>query len=89
MVQTSILFSDIVGFTVLASSLSTKDVVMLLNELFSIFDNLVDMHGIYKVETIGAREQAPDNLRRWIATAQHDSFMLALDPEFCGFSQLV
>jgi len=51
--ETSILFSDIVGFTVLASSLTTMQVVLLLNNMFTAFDDMVDVHGVYKVETIG------------------------------------
>lgn len=36
----SILFADIVGFTVLASQCSAQELVRLLNELFSFFDQL-------------------------------------------------
>jgi len=49
----TILFSDIVGWTNIAESISTSSVIMLLNELFSAFDALLDKHGVYKVETIG------------------------------------
>jgi len=51
--STTILFSDIVSFTSVAAILDTRDVVLLLNEMFTLFDALVDKHGIYKVETIG------------------------------------
>lgn len=34
----SILFADIVGFTTLAASLTAKDLVRTLNELYSKFD---------------------------------------------------
>lgn len=36
----SILFADIVGFTVLASQCTAQEVVRLLNELFGRFDQL-------------------------------------------------
>lgn len=49
----TILFSDIVGWTNIAESLSTPQVVMLLNELFSAFDELTEKHTVFKVETIG------------------------------------
>jgi len=49
----TILFSDIVGWTNIAESLSTSQVVILLNELFSAFDELTEQHCVYKVETIG------------------------------------
>jgi len=51
--EVTILFSDIVGFTDLAASVPTTVVVEMLDDLFSCFDNLTDLHGIYKVETIG------------------------------------
>mmetsp|Transcript_40304 Transcript_40304/g.67555 ORF Transcript_40304/g.67555 Transcript_40304/m.67555 type:complete len:1397 (+) Transcript_40304:190-4380(+) len=51
--ETSILFSDIVGFTTLASNISTQEVVLLLNAMFTQFDNFVDKHDVMKVETIG------------------------------------
>jgi response regulator RpfG family c-di-GMP phosphodiesterase len=47
--STSILFSDVVGFTTLASKLPTKQVVLLLNHMFTKFDRLVDQQEVYKV----------------------------------------
>jgi hypothetical protein len=44
----TILFADIVGYTVIASSLTPIQVVALLDELYTIFDKLVKTHGIYK-----------------------------------------
>eukprot|EP00049_Salpingoeca_infusionum_P017168 m.351979 g.351979 ORF g.351979 m.351979 type:complete len:810 (+) comp16416_c0_seq1:338-2767(+) len=49
----SILFSDIVGFTKISSSVQPTQVMAMLNQLFSRFDALCDKHGVYKVETIG------------------------------------
>jgi len=51
--QASILFSDVVSFTTLASRCTPLQVVQLLNELYTTFDNIIDMHDAYKVETIG------------------------------------
>ena len=51
--EVSIVFTDIVGFTDLASSVPTKDLIEMLDKLFNIFDTLSDKHGVYKVETIG------------------------------------
>ncbi len=49
----TILFADIVGFTTLASQMSASEVVCLLNQIFSLFDKLVEWHGLEKVKTIG------------------------------------
>jgi class 3 adenylate cyclase len=52
-VEADILFSDIVGFTALASLSQPIDLVAILNVMFSSFDREALEHGVYKVETIG------------------------------------
>lgn len=49
----TVLFSDIVGFTGLAKKMSAVEVVSLLNEIFSAFDDLAEHHGLEKIKTIG------------------------------------
>jgi adenylate cyclase len=49
----SVLFADIVGFTQLWSRISAAELVELLNEIFSAFDRLADLHGLEKIKTIG------------------------------------
>ena len=49
----SVLFTDIVGFTQMSSAMSAVDVVSLLNDQFSLFDDLADEFGVTKVKTIG------------------------------------
>ena len=51
--EVTILFADIVGFTRLAAEISPTELVALLNEIFSSFDELVEQHGIEKIKTIG------------------------------------
>ena len=49
----SILFADIVGFTDLARRKSPAEIVSILNEIFSRFDDLVDKFSLEKIKTIG------------------------------------
>ncbi|GMR60628.1 hypothetical protein PMAYCL1PPCAC_30823, partial [Pristionchus mayeri] len=51
--EVSILFTDIVGFTNICSKLNALEVVHLLNSMYTAFDEIIDVHGVYKVETIG------------------------------------
>ncbi len=49
----TVLFADIVGFTQLSSQVSPTQLVALLNDIFSTFDNLAEKHGLEKIKTIG------------------------------------
>ena len=49
----AILFSDIVGFTTLATTTPTIEIIDKLNKMFTAFDSLTDKNNVYKVETIG------------------------------------
>jgi class 3 adenylate cyclase len=51
--EASILFADIQGFTTMASELSPSEIVNMLNEVFSTFDELVDEFGLEKIKTVG------------------------------------
>jgi adenylate cyclase len=48
-----VLFADIVGFTSYSSSLPPQALVVVLDEIFSRFDRLVDRHDLEKIKTIG------------------------------------
>lgn len=49
----TVLFADIVGFTNLSTEMSPKELVNLLNQIFSAFDLLVEKYGLEKIKTIG------------------------------------
>ena len=47
------MFADVVEFTSLSSRLTPSELVNVLNEVFSVFDGLVERYGLEKVKTIG------------------------------------
>jgi class 3 adenylate cyclase len=73
----TLMFADIAEFTRLSSSMSPDELVRVLNDVFSVFDDLVDRHGLEKVKTIGDAymvvggmpDWAPDHTARVAAMA--------------------
>ena len=51
--ESTILFSDMVGFTKMSSEISASDLVELLNDLFTRFDKRAELLGLEKIKTIG------------------------------------
>jgi len=51
--EVTVLFADIVGFTAMSGNISPGDLVTMLNELFSKFDDAAQHLGIEKIKTIG------------------------------------
>jgi class 3 adenylate cyclase len=49
----TVLFADIVSFTPFAAAVGPDEVVALLNEVFSCFDELARSHGVEKIKTVG------------------------------------
>jgi PAS domain S-box-containing protein len=51
--EATILFADIVDFTPLSAQISPLELLNLLNQIFSVFDQLAEKHGVEKIKTIG------------------------------------
>ncbi|MCB8943106.1 MAG: response regulator [Ardenticatenaceae bacterium] len=51
--EVTVLFADIVDFTVLSAQLSPTEIVKLLNDIFSTFDELADQYRLEKIKTVG------------------------------------
>jgi class 3 adenylate cyclase len=49
----TVLFADIVDFTTLAARVTPTELVGVLNEIFSLFDQLAEQHQLEKIKTIG------------------------------------
>jgi hypothetical protein len=51
--QVTIFFSDVEGFTTICSKVSPREVVQMLNDLYTVMDYCTSLFPLYKVETIG------------------------------------
>jgi class 3 adenylate cyclase len=49
----TVMFADIVGFTRMTEELSPVETVKILNDVFSIFDDIADKYRVEKIKTIG------------------------------------
>jgi guanylate cyclase len=51
--EVSVLFADVVGFTPMSAKMSPPELIGLLNEFFSTFDDIVLELGLEKIKTVG------------------------------------
>jgi guanylate cyclase len=49
----SILFADLVNFTTISATMTPKELLELLNEVFTSFDKMAEKYGLEKIKTIG------------------------------------
>ena len=49
----TVLFADLVGFTHLSHGITAKELVRMLNEIMSAFDQIANREGVEKIKTIG------------------------------------
>jgi guanylate cyclase len=84
----SILFADVVDFTPLASRLDAREVVGLLDRLFTSFDDLVDRYQVEKIKTIGDCYMVAAGVPRPRPDHAHALAGLALEMRECAGSCL-
>jgi adenylate cyclase len=80
----SILFADVVDFTPLAGQLDAREVVGLLNRLFTSFDELVDRYDVEKIKTIGDCYMVAAGVPRRRPDHAHALAGLALEMRECA-----
>ncbi len=79
----TVLFADIVGSTMLVERLDAKQLVALLNGIFSRFDLLAERHGVEKIRTIGDNFMCVAGVPRRRADHAQAMARLALDMCTC------
>jgi adenylate cyclase len=80
----SILFADVVDFTPLSGRLDAREVVALLDRLFTSFDELVDRYEVEKIKTIGDCYMAAAGVPRKRPDHAHALAGLALEMRDCA-----
>jgi adenylate cyclase len=82
----SILFADVVDFTPLAGQLDAREVVGILDRLFTSFDELVDRYDVEKIKTIGDCYMVAAGVPRARHDHAHALARLALEMGGCAKS---
>jgi class 3 adenylate cyclase len=75
----TILFSDLVGFTALASGFSPDRILEILSSVFETFDVAVREHGLEKIKTIGDAYMVAGGLPEPLPDHAHRTAALAID----------
>ncbi len=75
----SILFADVVNFTLLSAQMSPDELVGLLNEVFSHFDLLAEKYCLEKIKTIGDCYMVAAGVPRPLSDHAHILTCMALD----------
>jgi adenylate cyclase len=80
----SVLFADVVDFTPLSSRLDAREVVGMLDRLFTAFDELVDRYEVEKIKTIGDCYMVAAGVPRPRPDHAHALAGLALEMKDCA-----
>jgi adenylate cyclase len=84
--EVSILFADVVDFTPLSGRLDAREVVGVLDRLFTSFDELVDRYDVEKIKTIGDCYMVAAGVPRPRPDHAHALARLALEMGGCAKS---
>jgi class 3 adenylate cyclase len=76
--EATVIFTDLVGFTPMAAAMNAGEVITMLSELFSMFDDLVTERGLEKIKTIGDAYMAVGGVPEPIEDHAHRVVDLAL-----------
>jgi len=79
----SVLYADLVGFTPLTAKLAPKEMVDLLNDIFSHFDALVERYGVEKIRTIGDNYMVAAGLPQ--SRPDHAHLLAGMALDICAF----
>src|SRR5215203_3243187 len=82
--EASILFADVVGFTPLSGRLDAREVVGILDRLFTSFDELVDRYEVEKIKTIGDCYMVAAGVPRQRPDHAHALARLAIELRECA-----
>ena len=82
--EVSILFADVVDFTPLSSRLDAREIVGLLDRLFTAFDELADRYSVEKIKTIGDCYMVAAGVPRHRPDHAHALVRMALDMHECA-----
>jgi class 3 adenylate cyclase len=81
--RVSVLFADIVDFTPLAARIGASNLVAILNDVFSRFDELAKQHGCERIKTIGDAYMAACGAPQPNERCTHAIACMALDMKRC------
>ena len=75
----TVMFADLTDFTRLAEEMPPREMLDLLNEIFSWFDNLADKYGLEKIKTIGDAYMVAGGLQDHSAQYTEGIALMALE----------